>query len=36
MKAPRAGYATPATVFGVDNLDRFAHAAAHFTVAESE
>ena len=34
IEAPRAGYATPATVFGVDDLDRFAHAAARFAVAE--
>jgi short subunit dehydrogenase-like uncharacterized protein len=30
--APRPGYVTPATVLGVEHLDRFAHAGADFTV----
>lgn len=34
MAAPRAGYVTPATVLGVDDLDRFAEAGAHFAVAD--
>ena len=34
LATPRAGYVTPATVLGVDNLDRFAHAGARFDVAE--
>lgn len=34
MVAPRAGYVTPATVLGVHDLDRFAHAGARFTVAD--
>lgn len=35
MDAPRAGYATPATVLGVDSLHRFQHAGAHFTVVDA-
>ena len=34
LASPRAGYVTPATVLGVDDLDRFAHAGARFNVAE--
>lgn len=32
--SPRAGYSTPATVFGVDDLDRFVNAGATFTVID--
>jgi len=34
MAAPRTGYGTPATVLGVDDLDRFAHAGARFTLTD--
>lgn len=34
LVAPRVGYVTPATVLGVHDLDRFAHAGARFTVAD--
>ncbi len=34
MAAPRAGYATPATVLGDHDLDRFAQAGARFAVAD--
>lgn len=34
IDAPRAGYGTPATVLGIDDLDRFAHAGLLFTVID--
>jgi short subunit dehydrogenase-like uncharacterized protein len=34
MRTARAGYQTPATVLGIDDLERFRHAGAHFTVAD--
>jgi short subunit dehydrogenase-like uncharacterized protein len=34
MVAPRAGYVTPATVLGVQDLDRFAEAGALFAVTD--
>ena len=32
MDGPSAGYGTPASVFGVDDLERFAHAGMTFEV----
>jgi short subunit dehydrogenase-like uncharacterized protein len=34
LDAPRPGYGTPATVLGIDDLDRYAHAGMVFTVPD--
>ena len=34
MATPRVGYGTPATVLGVEDLDRFAAAGARFSLVE--
>ena len=34
MATPRAGYATPATVLGIDDLERFTNAGARFAVVD--
>ena len=34
MNAPRAGYGTPATVLGIDDLARYAHAGMLFSVSD--
>jgi short subunit dehydrogenase-like uncharacterized protein len=36
LASPRAGYVTPATVLGIDDLDRFAHAGARFDVVDRD